>query len=73
MKVILAATRRQKKISLAVASSVIAATLLPGGKTVHLMFKVSIENPNAQICNISKNSELARILRDCSLIIWDEC
>ena len=74
-KVILAKVRSQNKIALAVASSGIAATLLPGGKTAHTMFKIPIdldrtENP---VCNISRNSDKAKVLRDCSLIIWDEC
>ncbi|GBP62999.1 ATP-dependent DNA helicase PIF1 [Eumeta japonica] len=74
-KVILAKVRGQGKIALAVASSGIAATLLPGGKTAHTMFKIPIdldrtENP---VCNISRNSNKAKVLRDCSLIIWDEC
>ncbi|GBP42624.1 ATP-dependent DNA helicase pif1 [Eumeta japonica] len=67
--------RGQGKIALAVASSGIAATLLPGGKTAHTMFKIPIdldrtENP---VCNISRNSNKAKVLRDCSLIVWDEC
>ncbi|XP_026744780.1 ATP-dependent DNA helicase PIF1-like, partial [Trichoplusia ni] len=74
-KVILAKVRSQSKIALAVASSGIAATLLSGGKTAHTMFKIPIdldrtENP---VCNISRNSDKAKVLRDCSLIIWDEC
>lgn len=74
-KVILAQIRSQNKIALAVASSGIAATLLPRGKTAHTTFKIPIdldrtENP---VCNVSRNSDKAKVLRDCALIVWDEC
>ena len=41
--IILAYVRRNGKIALAVASSGIAATLLPGGRTAHVAFKIPIE------------------------------
>ncbi|KAJ8736701.1 hypothetical protein PYW08_007357 [Mythimna loreyi] len=74
-KLILAHLRNQNKIALAVASSGIAATLLPGGKTAHTMFKIPIdldrtENP---VCGITRNCDKAQVIRECSLIIWDEC
>lgn len=74
-KVILAKIRNQGKIALAVASSGIAATLLPGGKTAHAMFKIPIQLDTTEtpVCDISRNSDKARILRDCCLIVWDEC
>lgn len=72
---ILAEVRRQGKIALAVASSGIAATLLPGGKTAHTMFKIPIdlESNESPVCAVSRNSDKGRVLRDCSLIVWDEC
>ncbi|XP_035445477.2 uncharacterized protein LOC118272869 [Spodoptera frugiperda] len=74
-KLILAYVRNQRKIALAVASSGIAATLLPGGKTAHTMFKIPIDldRTESPTCSISRNSDKARVLRDCNLIIWDEC
>lgn len=59
---------------MAVASSGIAATLLDGGKTAHSAFNLPLnlnytENP---LCNIKKQSNLAKVLRECKLIIWDE-
>lgn len=72
MNLILAKVRTKGQIALAVASSGIAATLLHGGRTVHSTFKVPL-TPNPQTCNIAKNSGLAQVLRDCVLIIWDEC
>jgi len=42
-----------------VASSGIAALLLPFGKTVHSMFKIPIDADETSTCSISKQSELA--------------
>ena len=42
--IILAFVRRRGKIALAVASSGIAATLLQGGRTAHVVFKIPIGN-----------------------------
>ncbi|CAG4984962.1 unnamed protein product [Colias eurytheme] len=72
---ILAEVRRQGKIAIAVASSGIAATLLPGGKTAHSMFKIPIDLERAEtpVCGVSRNSDKGHVLKDCSLIVWDEC
>ncbi|XP_067943301.1 uncharacterized protein [Watersipora subatra] len=71
----LAKVRESGKIALAVASSGIAATLLPGGRTAHSALKLLLnlartENP---VCNIKKNSGTAQLLQRCVLIVWDEC
>ncbi|XP_076290998.1 uncharacterized protein LOC143214169 [Lasioglossum baleicum] len=72
---ILAKVRSSGKIALAVASSGIAATLLPGGRTAHSTFKIPIglDRSETPICNISRNSDLAKVIQDCHLIVWDEC
>ncbi|KAJ2941595.1 hypothetical protein O0L34_g14649 [Tuta absoluta] len=72
---ILAEITRQGKIALAVASSGIAATLLPGGKTAHTTFKIPInlDINESPVCAVSRNSDKARIFEDCCLIVWDEC
>ncbi|XP_067951816.1 ATP-dependent DNA helicase pif1-like [Watersipora subatra] len=72
---ILAKVRESGKIALAVASSGIAATLLPGGRTAHSALKLPLklartENP---VCNIKKNNGTAQLLQRCVLIVWDEC
>ena len=74
LNIILAATRSQNSIALAVASSGIAATLLEGGKTAHSTFKLpfNLRQIEAPTCYITKNSALAELLRQTSLIIWDE-
>ncbi|XP_014776932.1 ATP-dependent DNA helicase pif1 [Octopus bimaculoides] len=74
-QLILAEIRREKQIALAVASSGIAATLLPGGRTAHSAFKLPLDLVRAEVptCNIGKNSEEAEVLRQYHLIVWDEC
>lgn len=74
INLLLAKLRLDGKIVLAVASSGIAATLLEGGRTAHATFKLPLsyvfnESP---VCNIPKQSGTAKLLRNCSLIIWDE-
>ncbi|KAF8752546.1 Helitron helicase-like domain at N-terminus [Rhizoctonia solani] len=62
----------QGKIVICVASSGLAALLLPGGKTSHSVFKIPIEIKEDSTCNISKRSELAALIARTDLIIWDE-
>ena len=64
--------RAQGKIVLCVASSGIAALILPGGRTSHSRFKIPIDINDASLCSISKTSDLSRLLQRTSLIIWDE-
>lgn len=61
-------------MTIAVASSGIAATLIDGGKTAHSTFKIplNISNIESPTCNIEKNSEIANKLLLSNLIIWDE-
>jgi hypothetical protein len=65
--------RSAGKIVLCVASSGIAALLLPGGRTAHSTFRIPIDTLNADsLCNISKQDKRAELLRAVDLIIWDE-
>ena len=72
---LLATVRQNKCIVLAVASSGIAAILLTGGRTAHSVFKLplNLSLAEAPTCNISKGIALAEVLRQCRLIVWDEC
>lgn len=75
INLLLAKVRQHQQIALAVASSGIAATLLPGGRTAHAAFKLPLNlatNENAT-CNISKGTGMAEVLRRCRMIVWDEC
>ncbi|VDM97499.1 unnamed protein product, partial [Onchocerca ochengi] len=72
---ILATIRSQNGIALALASSGISATLLPGGRTAHSTLKLPV-NTNlieTSTCNISKTSGMGKILQKCKLTVWDEC
>jgi hypothetical protein len=65
--------RSEGKIVLCVASSGIAALLLPGGRTAHSTFRIPIDTLDAEsTCNISKQDKRADLLRSVDLIIWDE-
>ena len=64
--------RGQGKIVVCVASSGIAALLLIGGRTAHSCFKIPLKIHEDSMCAISKNSDLAELLRLTDLIIWDE-
>ncbi len=64
--------RGERRIVLCVASSGIAATLLKGGRTAHSTFKIPIKILANSTCSIKKNSKLADLMRQVSLIIWDE-
>ena len=60
------------KIVLAVASSGIASLLLPHGTTAHSQFKIPIKLFATSTCNISAQSDLARLLIQADMICWDE-
>ena len=64
--------RSQSKIVLCVASSGIAALLLKGGHTAHSRFKIPVPCHESSFCTISKNSQLAALICQTDLVIWDE-
>ncbi|KAL0424493.1 UNVERIFIED_CONTAM: ATP-dependent DNA helicase PIF1 [Sesamum radiatum] len=71
-KTIIAKFRSQNKVVLSVASSGIAALLLPGGRTAHSRFKIPFELVETSHCPINLNTDLAHLIQEASLIIWDE-
>ena len=64
--------RSERKIVLPVASSGIAATLLPGGRTAHSRFHIPLKIDPHSVAGIKHGSELAELIKQTSLIIWDE-
>ncbi|XP_019176171.1 PREDICTED: uncharacterized protein LOC109171573 [Ipomoea nil] len=69
----LSSTLRSKgQVVLNVASSGIASLLLPGGRTAHSRFAIPIAINEDSTCNIKQGSQLADLLIQTSLIIWDE-
>ncbi|XP_052625895.1 uncharacterized protein LOC111907790 [Lactuca sativa] len=71
-KTISAAIRCKGDIVLNVASSGIASLLLPGGRTVYSRFIIPLNLTEDFVCKIPPDSELGRLVRKSSLIIWDE-
>ncbi|XP_073024169.1 uncharacterized protein [Primulina eburnea] len=71
-RALLAEVRKNKMIALATATSGVAASILPGGRTAHSRFKIPIDLHEESYCTIAKQSALAELLRRTHLIIWDE-
>ncbi|XP_073035172.1 uncharacterized protein [Primulina eburnea] len=71
-RALLANVRSRKMIALATATSRVAASILPGGRTAHSRFKIPIDLHDKSYCTISKQSGLAELCRKTHLIIWDE-
>ena len=64
-----------KKIALAMTSSGIAATLLEGGRTAQSTFKCPLKictDDVSSICNISKQSNVGKLMKDAVCRFWDE-
>ena len=66
------ALRSKHEIVLTVATSGIASLLLPGGRTAHSKFKIPVPTLDNSTCKIDHDSDLAELLRQTKLIIWDE-
>jgi ATP-dependent DNA helicase PIF1 len=71
-KVLLATLRSQGKIAVAIATSSVVASILPGGRTAHSRFKIPLTIDDGAVCSFTKQSGTAELLRKASLIIWDE-
>ncbi|XP_074352539.1 uncharacterized protein LOC141691671 [Apium graveolens] len=54
------------------ASSGIAATLMPRGQTAHSRFKILIVLDEHSMCSISHTSNIAELIKQKKLIIWNE-
>jgi len=67
-----AALRSQGEIVLIVASSGIAAILIPGGRTAHSRFRIPILIHKTSTCPIEPDSPLALLIIKEKLIIWNE-
>jgi ATP-dependent DNA helicase PIF1 len=67
-----AALRSRGEIVLTVASSGIAALLIPGGRTAHSRFGIPINIDEYSTCEIGPKDPLAALICRARLIIWDE-
>jgi ATP-dependent DNA helicase PIF1 len=59
-------------IALVVTSSGIAALLLSGGWTTHSYLKIPIALDRTSFCCIRRQDDLATLIRQTKLILWDE-
>ena len=71
-RALLAILRSQNKLAVAIATSGVAASIMSGGRTAHSRFKIPLTIENGSFCNFTKQSGTAKLLRQVSLIIWDE-
>ncbi|ONM00916.1 hypothetical protein ZEAMMB73_Zm00001d030376 [Zea mays] len=71
-RVLLVTLRNQSKIAVATATSGVAASIMPGGRTAHSRFKIPLTIDDGAVCSFTKQSGTAELLRKASLIIWDE-
>uniref|UniRef100_A0A0D3A3Y7 ATP-dependent DNA helicase n=1 Tax=Brassica oleracea var. oleracea TaxID=109376 RepID=A0A0D3A3Y7_BRAOL len=71
-KTIISRIHSRKQIVLPVASSGIAALLLPNGRTAHSRFNIPLKLSEDKLCNIKPGTMLAEQIEKTDLIIWDE-
>ena len=69
---LLAHVKKQGKVAPTVTSTGIAATLLDGGRTAHSRFKIPLKIRCDSTCDISRRSDLAELICNTKLILWDE-
>ncbi|XP_074296943.1 uncharacterized protein LOC141627609 [Silene latifolia] len=67
-----AEVRLMGKIVLPTATSGIAASNIPSGRTTHSRFKIPLDCDIFLACDIPKQGSLAALIQATSLIIWDE-
>ncbi|XP_058726317.1 uncharacterized protein LOC131597650 [Vicia villosa] len=66
------ALRSKHDICLTVATSGIASLLLPGGRIAHSKFRIPVPTMDNSTCKVEFNDDVADMLRQTKLIIWDE-
>ncbi|KAK9684271.1 hypothetical protein RND81_10G198000 [Saponaria officinalis] len=71
-KTMISRLRSEGRIVLAVASSGIAALLLIPGRTAHSRFAIPLNLSDSTSFKIQQGSELAQLIKETSLVIWDE-
>ncbi|XP_056856773.1 uncharacterized protein LOC108834192, partial [Raphanus sativus] len=71
-KLLSASIRSRGDIVLNVASSGIASLLLQGGRTAHSRFGIPLNPDEFSSCTMSHGSDQANLVKEASLIIWDE-
>ncbi|XP_021761819.1 uncharacterized protein LOC110726658 [Chenopodium quinoa] len=64
--------RQMNKIVLPRATLGIAAANIPSGRTAHSRFKIQINDEGSLACDVPKQGSLEALLKETTLIIWDE-
>ncbi|CAN1317216.1 ATP-dependent DNA helicase PIF1 [Linum perenne] len=72
VRTIISTIRSRGGRAIVVASSGIAATLLPNATTAHSQFKIPIEVHHTSTCSIKRGTELADQICRADIIVWDE-
>ena len=62
----------ENKLAVVTATSGLAASIMPGGRTTHSRFKIPLIIEDGGCCSFTKQSGTAKLQRRTSLIIWDE-
>jgi hypothetical protein len=71
-RALLGTVRSQNKIVVATATSGVATSIMPGGRTTHSRFKIPLTLDDKCGCGFTKQCGTAKLLQQASLIIWDE-
>jgi ATP-dependent DNA helicase PIF1 len=71
-KALLGRVRSKGLIDIATATSGIAVSILPGGRTTHSRFEIPIKLADNSTCTFTKQSGTVELLHTASLIIWDK-
>ncbi|XP_039780681.1 ATP-dependent DNA helicase PIF1-like [Panicum virgatum] len=71
-RALLAKVHSQNKIVVATATSRVAASIMPGGRTAHSRFKIPLTIDSGGYCSFTKQSGTTTLLRTACLIVWDE-
>ncbi|XP_066392378.1 uncharacterized protein [Miscanthus floridulus] len=71
-RALLAKLRSQDKLAVAIATSGVAASIMPGGRTSHSRFKIPLTVEEGGCCSFTKQSGTAKLLQQAARIIWDE-
>jgi hypothetical protein len=68
-RTLLATICSQNRIAVVTATSGVAASIIPGGRTTHSRFKIPLTLGDGAFCTFTKQSGTAKLLRTASLII----
>uniref|UniRef100_I1PRC3 ATP-dependent DNA helicase n=1 Tax=Oryza glaberrima TaxID=4538 RepID=I1PRC3_ORYGL len=71
-RALLATVRGKGDIAVATATSGVAASIMPRGRTAHSRFKIPLNIEEGSYCSFTKQSGTTKLLQMASLIIWDE-